>query len=390
MQRPNYLLISLVLVLAVALGIVGGGLMGGLAGYYAAQMNATTTVPVSTVSNVTTSTQPVVTQSTSLTLKEDSAVIEAVQKVKPAVVTVINQMTPQRGFGRSSVAQTASGSGVIVDPQGYIVTNNHVIEGEQSLQVIFADGSKADATVVGSDTILDVAVIKVNGKVPAVAQFGDSNGLEPGQIAIAIGSPLGDYRGTVTVGVVSGLNRTVDQMQGLIQTDAAINNGNSGGPLVNSLGQVIGINTLVVRSTNSGNVAEGLGFAIPSNLVHEIESQLVSQGHVEHPYIGISFQPIDPQIASALNIKNATEGAVVMTVEAASPADRAGLQQNDVITAINGQAVDQDHQLVSVLFTHKPGETVTLTILRNGQQSQVKLTLATHPTSQVPSDNSNG
>jgi 2-alkenal reductase len=389
MQKTNYLLITFVVVLAVAIGIVGGGLMGGVAGYYAAQLNASTAVPASTVSNVTSNTQPVVTQSTSLSLKEDSAVIEAVQKVKPAVVTVINQMAPVSGrFGRSA-AQTASGSGVIIDPQGYIVTNNHVIDGEQSLQVIFADGSKADATVVGADTILDVAVIKVNGKIPAVAQFGDSNGLEPGQVAIAIGSPLGDYRGTVTVGVVSGLNRTVDQMQGLIQTDAAINNGNSGGPLVNSLGQVIGINTLVVRSTNSGNVAEGLGFAIPSDLVREIVTQLISKGTVQHPYIGISFQALDPQVASALNL-TATDGAVVMTVEAGSPADTAGLQQNDVITAINGQVVDQDHQLVSVLFTHKPGETVTLTVLRNGKQSQVKLTLATHPTSQVPSDTSTG
>jgi 2-alkenal reductase len=389
MQKSNYLLITLVVVLAVAIGIVGGGLMGGVAGYYAAQLNASPAVPVSAVSNVTSSTQPVVTSSTSLTLKEDSAVIGAVQKVKPAVVTVINQMAPTSGrFGRS-VAQTASGSGVIIDPQGYVVTNNHVIEGEQSLQVIFADGSKADATVVGADTLLDVAVIKVNGKIPAVAQFGDSNGLEPGQVAIAIGSPLGDYRGTVTVGVVSGLNRTVDQMQGLIQTDAAINNGNSGGPLVNSLGQVIGINTLVVRSTNSGNVAEGLGFAIPANLVHDIVTQLISKGTVQHPYIGISFQVLDPQVASALSL-SATDGAVVMQVEAGSPADKAGLQQNDVITAINGQVVDQDHQLVSVLFTHAPGETVTLTVDRNGKLSQVKLTLATHPTSQVPSDTSTG
>jgi len=175
----------------------------------------------------------------------------------------------------------------------------------------------------------------------------------------------------------------------LIQTDAAINNGNSGGPLVNSLGQVIGINTLVVRSTNSGNVAEGLGFAIPSNLVHDIVSQLVSTGRVEHPYIGISFEAVDPQVASALNL-GATQGAVVMTVEPASPAARAGLQQNDVITAINGQAVDQDHQLVGVLFTHKPGETVTLSVVRNGKQSEIKLTLAVHPTSQLQSDNSSG
>ncbi len=391
MQKPNYWLMSLVVVLAVVVGIVGGGVMGGFAGYYAAQLSAPTNVvaPVSAASSVS-STQPSNPgATTSLTLKEDSAVIDAVNKVKPAVVTVINNMQPQRGFFGRSVAPTASGSGVIIDPKGYIVTNNHVIDGEQSLQVIFADGSKADATVVGADTVLDIAVIKVNGSVPAVAQFGNSNSLEPGQVAIAIGSPLGDYRGTVTVGVVSGLNRTVGQDQGLIQTDAAINNGNSGGPLVDSLGQVIGINTLVVRSTNDGNVAEGLGFAIPSNLVRDVANQLIAQGHVEHPYIGVSYQPVDQQVASALNLTT-TQGVVVMQVEAGSPADQAGLQQNDVITALNGQPIDENHSLVSVLFTHKPGEVVTLTVLRNGKQMQTKLTLGVHPTSQLPSDNSVG
>ncbi len=390
MQKPNYWLMSLVVVLAVVVGIVGGGVMGGAAGYYAAQLNAPASVaaPISTANSVS-NTQSVTPATTNLTLKEDSAVIDAVNKVKPAVVTVINNMQPQRGFLGRSVTPIASGSGVIIDPKGYIVTNNHVIDGEQSLQVIYADGSKADATVVGADPVLDIAVIKVNGTVPAVAQFGNSNALEPGQVAIAIGSPLGDYRGTVTVGVVSGLNRTVDQMQGLIQTDAAINNGNSGGPLVDSLGQVIGINTLVVRSTNQGNVAEGLGFAIPSNLVKDVATQLIAQGHVEHPYIGVSYQPVDQQMASALNLTT-TQGVVVMQVEAGSPADRAGLQQNDVITALNGQTVDQDHPLVSVLFTHKPGETITLTVVRNGKQMQAKLTLGVHPTSQAPSSNGIG
>ena len=390
MQKPNYWLMSLVVVLAVVVGIVGGGVMGGFAGYYAAQLNAPTNVaaPASAANSVS-NTQPVAPGTTNLTLKEDSAVIDAVDKVKPAVVTVINNLQPQRGFFGRSVTATASGSGVIIDPKGYIVTNNHVIDGEQSLQVIFADGSKADATVVGADPVLDIAVIKVNGSVPAVAQFGNSNSLEPGQVAIAIGSPLGDYRGTVTVGVVSGLNRTVGQDQGLIQTDAAINNGNSGGPLVDSLGQVIGINTLVVRSTNDGNVAEGLGFAIPSNLVRDVATQLIAQGHIEHPYIGVSYQPVDQQIASALNLTT-TQGVVVMQVEAGSPAERAGLQQNDVITALNGQTVDQDHPLVSVLFAHKPGETITLTVVRNGKQMQTKLTLGVHPTSQVPSSDSIG
>jgi serine protease Do len=390
MQKPNYWLISLVVVVAVVVGIVGGGVMGGVAGYYAAQQNAPANVaaPIQALSSGN-NPQRVAPATTNLTLQEDSAVIDAVKKIKPAVVTVINNLQPQQGLFGRSVTPTASGSGIIIDSQGHIVTNNHVIDGEQSLQVIFADGSKADATVVGADPVLDIAVIKVNGKVPAVAQFGDSNALEPGQVAIAIGSPLGDYRGTVTVGVVSGLNRTVDQLQGLIQTDAAINNGNSGGPLVDSVGQVIGINTLVVRNTNEGNVAEGLGFAIPSNLVRDVANQLIAQGHVEHPYIGVSYQPVDQQIAGALNLTT-TQGVVVMQVESGSPAERAGLQQNDVITAINGQTIDQNHPLVSVLFTHKPGETVTLTVVRNGKQMQVKLTLGVHPTSQLPSSNGVG
>lgn len=304
-------------------------------------------------------------------------------------MTVINQMQPQRSFRGATVSPTASGSGVIIDSNGYLVTNNHVIEGAQSLQVIYADGTKVDATLVGTDTILDIAVLKVNGKVPASAQFGDSGALQPGQAAIAIGSPLGDFRSTVTVGVISALNRTVDTETGLIQTDAAINNGNSGGPLVNSLGQVIGINTLVVRSSGSGNVAEGLGFAIPSNLVQDIATQLITNGHVEHPYIGISYQQIDPQVASALKLTT-TDGIVVTQIDPSSPAAQAGLQENDVILALNGQTIDQDHVLTGLLLTHKPGETVNLSVLRNGQQIQVTLALGVHPTAQVDPNNAFG
>jgi 2-alkenal reductase len=312
-----------------------------------------------------------------------------VKKAQPAVVTVINQMQPQRGFRGASVSPTASGSGVIIDANGYIVTNNHVIDGAKSLQVIYSDGSQADATLVGTDPIIDIAVLKVTGKMPAVAQFGNSSGLEPGQTAIAIGSPLGDYRGTVTVGVVSGLNRTVDTETGLIQTDAAINNGNSGGPLVDSLGQVIGINTLVVRSSGSGNVAEGLGFAIPSNLVKDIASQLIATGSVQHPYIGVSYQQVDPQVASQLNL-NTTNGIVVTQVDPSSPAAKAGLKEGDVILAINCQTIDQDHVLTGLMLTHKPGETVNLSVLRNGQQMQMSITLGVHPTSQINTDNAIG
>lgn len=399
MQRPSSALLSCVIVLAILVGIVGGGVMGGVAGFYAAQSAAPAKlVPVAAPNPSGESVAPVVANPgsppvspaiTNLTLTEESAVIDAVRKVKPAVVTVINQLTPRRGILGGTLAPTASGSGVIIDAKGYAVTNNHVIEGEKNLQVIFADGTKADASVVGADSVSDLAVLKVNGKLPAVAEFGDSSALAPGQTAIAIGSPLGNFRGTVTVGVVSALNRSVGQKQGFIQTDAAINNGNSGGPLVNSLGQVIGINTLVVRSTGEGNIAEGLGFAIPSNQVREIVAQLISKGRVERPYIGITYQDVDPQIAGALNL-DATQGVVIMQVESGSPAAKVGLQESDVILALDGQKIDQDHSLASALFTHKVGDTITLTVLRDGKQQQVKLTLALRPVSQLQTDGADG
>ncbi|MBI4788435.1 MAG: trypsin-like peptidase domain-containing protein [Chloroflexi bacterium] len=379
-MRVNYALLSFVIVLAVMVGIVGGGVMGGLAGYYAAQVSyssASQLVASKTV-NAPITVPAAVPATTSITLQENSAVITAVQKVKPAVVTVINQMQARRGYF-GTVNPTASGSGVIIDAKGYIITNNHVVEGAQALQVIFSDGSKATATLVGGDAVADIAVLKVDGKVPAVAQLGDSKSLQPGQVAIAIGSPLGDFRGTVTVGVISAVNRTVEQMQGLIQTDAAINNGNSGGPLLNSMGEVVGINTLVVRSTNSGNVAEGLGFAIPSNQVREISALLISGVKVEHPYIGVNYQPVDPQIAAALNLDK-TQGVVVASVVARSPAAKAGLQENDVITALEGKPIDEDRTLASILRDYKAGETVTLTVLRNGQETKIQVTLAARPT----------
>jgi len=246
--------------------------------------------------------------------------------------------------------------------------------------VILSDGTKLDAKLIGTDPIADLAVIKVNATMPAVAPLGDSNALQPGQIAIAIGSPLGDFRGTVTMGVISALNRQVGSMQGLIQTDAAINNGNSGGPLINSLGQVVGINTLVVRSTNDGNVAEGLGFAIPSNLVREITSQLIAKGKVERSYLGITYQPVDPLSTSGLNL-NATYGVVVTKVDPGTPAAKAGVQEGDVILAFDSQKLDQD-ALTALLLKHKAGDTVTLTILRDNKQIELKVTLVARPQSQ--------
>ncbi len=382
MQKPSYAILTLTILFAAVVGILGGALMGGLTGYYVAVSAVPSPVYVVATPVANTSVNPSNLQAappatTNLTLKEDSAVIDAVRQARPAVVTIINDMQPHGGFFGSSTV-TASGSGVIVDTRGYIVTNQHVIDGEKNLQVIYADGTKAPASVVGADNSSDIAVIKVDGKMPAVAQFGDSNGLLPGQVAIAIGSPLGDFRGTVTIGIVSALNRRVGRQQGLIQTDAAINNGNSGGPLINSLGQVIGINTLVVRSTNEGNVAEGLGFAIPSNVVRDILAQLIAKGKVERPYIGVTYQDVDPQLASELNL-NTTNGVVVTQVDQNSPAGKVGLRENDVILAIDSNKLDSDHSLQSLLFDHKAGDTVTLTVWRDGKQISVPLMLTLRP-----------
>ncbi|MGE5262123.1 MAG: S1C family serine protease [Acidobacteriota bacterium] len=387
MQKPTYATMGFTVVLAVLLGVLGGGVMGGFAGYYAAQSVPPAPVDASsaiTANVIPSSNAPLVQAAppvnTNVILKEDSAVIDAVRKAKPAVVTVINQMQSRRGFFANGSAPTASGSGVIVDPRGYIVTNNHVVEGEQSLQVIYFDGTKADVAVVGTDPIADIAVLKVEGKIPAAADFGDSSALETGQLAIAIGSPLGDFRGTVTLGIVSALNRRVGRQNGLIQTDAAINNGNSGGPLLNALGQVIGINTLVVRSTSEGNVAEGLGFAIPSNQVRQIVTQLITQGKVDHPYMGVNYQEVDPAVASALNL-DASQGVVVTQVDPSSPAAKAGLKESDVILTLDANKIDLDHPLSGILLDHKVGDTVTLTIMRSNQQMQIRVTLGTHPSS---------
>ncbi len=235
----------------------------------------------------------------------ETAITQTVKAVGPAVVTVVGTIT-QTGFnpfmGQQTSQASVSGSGVFISPEGYILTNNHVVEGTDSLHVILSDGSQQVATIVGTDIYSDIAVLKVEGEVPAVAVLGNSDLLSPGETVIAIGSPLGDFMNTVTVGVVSATGRSLDtsqgyQIEGLVQTDAAINQGNSGGPLVNLAGEVIGINTYIVRSSGSGTVAEGLGFSIPSNTAATVAQQIISQGYFTRPYLGVSFQSITPEIA---------------------------------------------------------------------------------------------
>jgi 2-alkenal reductase len=266
------------------------------------------------------------------------------------------------------------------------VTNQHVVEGQDSLEVIFSDGKKATAKLIGEDPFSDLAVVKVDVAVPAVAEFADSDQLEPGQPVVAIGSALGDFRNTVTVGVVSALNRDLDDsgsaaLRNLIQTDAAINHGNSGGPLLQLDGRVIGINVAVVRGGGlTGDVAEGLGFAIPSNTARQVVDQLISQGSVERPYIGISFQTITPQVAALYELDR-EQGVLVREVVAGSPADKAGLKQDSIITKFDGTELNEETSLLELLMKHKVGDTIELTVLFPGENSEreVSLTLAARP-----------
>ncbi len=374
MSRSSTGWILVIVFLGIILGIVGGGIMGGVVGMYIARNTLVpVSVPVPQEIKAVTSNQPPIVHN--LTVNSTSEIINAVSQVEPAVVTVITNLGLSNGFGGTA---QASGSGVIISQDGYIITNNHVIEGASNVDVIYYDGGRASASIIGTDSLTDIAVLKVNGKVPAFVSFGDSNALQLGEWVIAIGSPLGNYRGSVTVGVISGMNRKVASQEGLIQTDAAINHGNSGGPLVNLEGQIIGINTLVVRDSVGGAPAEGLGFAVPSATVRAVAQQLISRGSIQYPFIGISYEELTPQLAGELNLTT-QHGVIVTQITRGSPAEQAGIQPQDVVTAIDNHQIDENNTLRSILFQYKVGDPVTLTIERGGQTLQVKLTLVARP-----------
>lgn len=309
----------------------------------------------------------------------DNSVVAVVKQSSPAVVTVINTLATTRRSGQT-IPQRASGSGVIIKADGYIVTNNHVVEGQQSLAVIFADGSRQDAKLVGTDPLNDLAVLKVDGKVPGSLPLGDSDALQPGETVIAIGSPLGNFKNSVTVGVVSALNRTVgDSPEGLVQTDAAINSGNSGGPLINLRGEVIGINTLVVRTETMGAApVEGMGFAVPSSTVRLVSEQLIAKGRIDHPFLGVSYVQLDPDVAAMQNLP-VQQGALLSEVDPRGPAGSAGIQSGDIITAINGATLNDSTSLRRLLMQYTPGQQVKVDVLRNGKTQQFTVKLGTRP-----------
>ncbi len=398
MERNTRNLLVVGVALGLVVSIIFGGLLGGGAMYFLAQRSAAQAAPaVAQPQAVLAALAPAAPTEPAQAIpalpgsSDAQPIVATVSRVSPAVVTVINTLSASAAQAQlggqpsgGSATPRASGSGVIFSKDGYIITNNHVVDGNASLAVIFADGSRQGAKLIGSDPLNDVAVIKVDGGVPAYAPIGDSAALKPGETVIAIGSPLGDFRNSVTVGVVSALNRTVagDAPEGLIQTDAAINHGNSGGPLFNLRGEVIGINTLVVRGANSmtADQAQGLGFAVPSNTVRKVAEQLMASGKVVYPFLGIVFGTIDAQLAVDNNLP-VTSGAWVKQVQPNGPAASAGLRDGDIITGLNGAALTPNDSLRSLLLEYKPGQTVGVDVLRDGKKMTFQIKLAERPTS---------
>jgi 2-alkenal reductase len=309
----------------------------------------------------------------------ETTIVQAVEKTGPAVVTVVGVNQVKQSVSGQIEDHPVGGSGVFISEEGYVITNNHVVENASRLSVILANGAELPATLIGTEKYADLAVLKIDGEVPTVANLGNSDGLKPGETVIAIGSPLGDFKNSVTVGVVSATGRMIDtgrgyEIEGLIQTDAAINSGNSGGPLINLAGEVIGINTLIIRGSILGSApAEGLGFAIPSNLVGIIAEQIIQKGYFSRPYLGIHMQPITPNIAEAYDFP-VEWGVYVTEVELNSPAGRSNLQPGDIITKIGDIALDEEHTFVNTLFAFQPGETVTIEILRGDSVIQIQVT----------------
>ena len=288
------------------------------------------------------------------------------QKVRNSVVGVTGQSA--ESFSASSV-----GSGIIMSADGYIITNNHVIEGMTTISVVLDDGTTYPARLIGSDARTDLAVIKVEAKDLHAAEFGDSDKLEQGDPAIAIGNPAGlQLQNTVTSGIISAINRDIvieDRTMTLIQTDASINPGNSGGPLVNEFGQVIGINTVKVGIS----YYEGLGFAIPINTAKPIIDELISNGYIKgRPSIGINGQSIGARDAAFYGLP---EGLYVEYVHPYSDAFRKGLRRGDVITKMNGTKLSSTAEIKKIRDNFKAGDEVTLSVYRNGREEDLKIVL---------------
>jgi S1-C subfamily serine protease len=309
----------------------------------------------------------------------DEPVAQVAAEVEPSVVQVNVSGVERTPFGTQK--QEGIGSGVIYRSDGYIITNNHVVEGARTVEIAFADGTTERGEVVGTDPITDLAVIKVNRDGLPAASFSDDKQLAVGQLTVAIGSPSG-FQSTVTSGVLSGMGRefppelTGGQQESslvdLLQTDAPISPGNSGGALADRDGQVIGINVAYLPPNETG--AEGIGFAIPSYTVVSVADQLIKSGEAQHPYLGVAVSDLTPQVSNRFGV-SAESGALIAKVEPGGPADGAGIRAGDVVTGLDSTDIRSSGDLLSALRQYQPGDKVELTILRDSQESTFDLRL---------------
>lgn len=365
-------------------GVLGAGLVLGIClgvpEIRSGLLNSTNT----TVSTSSTNQKATQLNTTQLSLEGYSEIGTSVaQKVLPSIVGIKVEYPVNSIFMQQQNTATAEGSGIIISEDGYILTNNHVINssstssyyslGEATKVSVYSynDETEYEATIVGTDEETDLAVIKIEKTGLQAAELGDSDSVTVGEFAMAVGNPLG-MQSSVTAGMIGAVNREITGSDGkkykLIQTDAAINSGNSGGALVNSKGQVIGINTLKIASTG----VEGMGFAIPINSAKPIYEQLITYNKVKRPYIGITGRDLSKELAEKNNLP---EGVYVVGVEEFSAAEKAGIQPGDVIIRVNGEEVKTMNKLNEIKNEHQIGETITVTINRNGKEKDVKITL---------------
>ena len=324
-------------------------------------------------------------------VETQDAFVQVYKNTKDSIVNIrtkktvtVNTYNPLEEllFGRSGGVEKresgALGSGFVVSEDGYIVTNNHVVSNADEIFVKFSDGREYRTKLIGTSPEVDIAVLKIeaNEKFKPL-EFSDSDKIEIGQWSIAFGNPMG-LNDSMTVGVISAAGRSslgIEEIENFIQTDAAINQGNSGGPLIDINGKVIGVNTAIL-STSGGSV--GLGFAIPSNLASVVKDSIIATGKFEKPYIGVYLNNLDSEKIKALNIKS-TNGVLIAKVVEDGPAARAGIQANDVIVAVNGKAVNSAGAFIGELAAKKVGESVELSVIRNSQTLKIRVVLEETP-----------
>jgi len=327
-----------------------------------------------------------------LNIDESSAVIDVATKVSPAVVRITASGNATDPLG-GTIPESGVGSGIIFDQGGWILTNRHVVrtstgQTASTLTVELKDGTQYAGRVYGIDTLTDLAIVRIDATGLPTASLGSSSDLKVGQLAVAIGSPLGTYTNSVTSGIVSATGRSVTveagvRLNNLIQTDAAINPGNSGGPLLDAAGNVIGINTAVAQGSN------GIGFAIPVDIAKPIMSQALAGEELTRPYIGIRYEAIDVQIKAEKHLTvdqgalvgpgTDASGATLPAITPGSPAEKAGIQSGDIIVSIDGQTIDTEHPLDMVLSGYAPGQTIHLEVLRGSTTTTIAVTLGTRP-----------